>query len=334
MSTLHWAESAANEIVETFPERDIYVIAAGASPSGVVHFGNFRDVITADAVVRVLRTRGVSAELRFYWDDYDRFRKVPRGLSPSLEEFIGHPLARVPDLICGEHDSYARHFETRFGESLQKIGVSPIFIYQHQRYSEGGYVWAVRTALQNRQNIANIVGFHSEEVGEEYFPVKVYCEMCNKDTTRILSYDKQTENLSYACKCGHRDEFDIKEKMITKLPWKVDWATRWKNDNISFEPGGKDHASAGGSFSRSSAIAEQVFRFTPPVFLPYEFIGIRGLTGKMSGSAGLNWSFKKIFLNYYSTRKLLHREYSTGVCVASAAYKFLNILLESTFLEI
>jgi len=59
-------------------------------------------------------------------------------------------------------------------------------------------------------------------------------------------------------------------------------------EGVDFEPGGKDHASPGGSYDTSRVIAKKIFDFEAPIFQGYEFIGIKGATGKMSGSSGLN----------------------------------------------
>ena len=63
---------------------------------------------------------------------------------------------------------------------------------------------------------------------------------------------------------------------------------RWMYEGVDFEPGGKDHASPTGSYQTSRRISKLVYGYEAPVFQGYEFIGIKGLTGKMSGSSGLN----------------------------------------------
>ena len=63
---------------------------------------------------------------------------------------------------------------------------------------------------------------------------------------------------------------------------------RWLYEGVDFEPGGKDHASPGGSYQTSRVISEKIFGYPAPLFQGYEFIGIKGMTGKMSGSSGLN----------------------------------------------
>ena len=63
---------------------------------------------------------------------------------------------------------------------------------------------------------------------------------------------------------------------------------RWRYENVDFEPGGKDHAAPTGSYNNSKIISKEIFGHEAPLFQGYEFIGIKGMTGKMSSSSGLN----------------------------------------------
>ncbi len=74
---MHWSEEIAQRIIERNPEKEEYVCAAGISPSGSIHIGNFRDIATSYFVVRALRAKGKKARLLFSWDEFDRLRKVP-----------------------------------------------------------------------------------------------------------------------------------------------------------------------------------------------------------------------------------------------------------------
>jgi lysyl-tRNA synthetase class I len=55
----HWADIAARRVLAANPERRPIVVAAGITPSGVVHVGNFREVMTVDLVARALRDQGI-----------------------------------------------------------------------------------------------------------------------------------------------------------------------------------------------------------------------------------------------------------------------------------
>ena len=81
---MYWADKLAEEVVRRKPDKEEYVCAAGISPSGSVHIGNFRDIATSWFVCRALRKMGKKAKLLFSWDEYDRLRKVPKNVSDYL----------------------------------------------------------------------------------------------------------------------------------------------------------------------------------------------------------------------------------------------------------
>ena len=61
---LEWAEVIARQIVARRPDKEEYVCAAGISPSGSIHIGNFRDIATAYFVVQALRNKGFRRRFR------------------------------------------------------------------------------------------------------------------------------------------------------------------------------------------------------------------------------------------------------------------------------
>ena len=115
---MHWSEEIAQRIIERKPDKEEYVCAAGISPSGSIHIGNFRDVATSYFVVKALRKMGKKAKLLFSWDEFDRLRKVPvnvQAVAPEMEKCIGMPYVDVknpfPDSPC---KTYAEYFEQEF----------------------------------------------------------------------------------------------------------------------------------------------------------------------------------------------------------------------------
>lgn len=288
---MHWADEIAEDLIKHHPKREVFNCASGISPSGPVHVGNLRDIVTIWFVGKCLRDRGKRVHLFHSWDEYDRFRKVPKGIPESYSEFIGRPLTHIPDPL-GDYESYAARYEHQFEESLQELGIILEFRYQSKMYQSGLYREGIIEAVRARKIIYDILASYrtqggSEQEREKYFPITLYCEGCKKDTTDILSTDDSEMLISYSCSsCGHQGNVDLKQATNVKLPWKIDWAMRWRYEDVVFEPGGKDHATAGGSFEVSSEISKQVYHFKPPFFQPYEFIGLKGLTGKMSSSSG------------------------------------------------
>ena len=93
---MHWSEKLAREIIARRPDKEEYVCAAGISPSGSIHIGNFRDVATSYFVVLALRRLGKKARLLFSWDEYDRTRKVPANVAKFLLCLSSRPGGGTP----------------------------------------------------------------------------------------------------------------------------------------------------------------------------------------------------------------------------------------------
>ncbi|PID90108.1 MAG: lysine--tRNA ligase [Bacteroidetes bacterium] len=295
---LHWADRIADQIIKRNPDKEEYVCAAGISPSGSVHIGNFRDVATSLFVAKALRKRGRKARLLFSWDDFDRLRKVPKNVeqvTEGFEEHIGRPYVDLPNPFAGESDckTYAEYFEREFEESVKPFKLGLDFRYQGDMYRSGKYREGVLFALRKRGEIFDIIDRFRTQAAEEgererYYPVGIYCGECGRDTTKIKAFSDESMVAQYQCKCGHCADFDFKAESNCKLAWKVDWAMRWQYEGVDFEPGGKDHASPGGSYDVGKVIAKEIFGYDAPVFQGYGFVGIKGSAGKMSGSSGLN----------------------------------------------
>jgi lysyl-tRNA synthetase class 1 len=254
--------------------------------------GNLRDIVTIWFVGKALQEKGAAVRFIHSWDNFDRFRKVPVGVPENFAEFIGLPLSKVPDPFhcC---PSYAAHYQIEFGTALLEMGIKIEFLDQTKLYTSGLYCNAILEAVSSRQAIYDTLAkFRTQEESpedrENYYPITLYCEHCGKDTTKVIRLESSESQIAYHCAgCKHDGEQDLKTARNIKLPWKVDWAMRWRHEKVVFEPGGKDHATAGGSFEVSSEIAKNIFHYRPPIFQPYEFIGLKGLTGKMSGSSGV-----------------------------------------------
>ncbi len=293
---MHWSDEVAKKIIARRPDKDVYVCAAGISPSGSVHIGNFRDIATSLAVVKALERAGKKAKLLFSWDEFDRLRKVPKNVSAvrdDFEPYIGFPYADAPDPFDSGEKSYAAYFEHEFESSMEKFGIELDYRHQAEMYRSGAYRDNVLLCLKRRKEIFDILdSFRTQDAQEgerdAYFPVSIYCPCCKRDTTKILSISEDDTVAEYECACGHKGTFDFKTDFNCKLAWKVDWPMRWMYEGVDFEPGGKDHASPGGSYDNSRVIAEKIFGYDAPFFQGYEFIGIKGVAGKMSGSSGLN----------------------------------------------
>ncbi len=285
LDNLFWADQVAEQVIKEKGRKERYVCASAVSPSGTIHFGNFREVITSEIIRKALEDRGKKVRFIFTWDDYDRYRKTPANVPKSFDKYIGAPYCFIPDPFkC--HKSYAEHFEQIFEAELKRVNVMPEFIRQHERYRKCAYAEEIKFALNNREKIRKILDRHrTEPLEQDWYPVEVFCEKCRKDTTKVIDYDGRY-NLKYKCKCGFEGEADFRKKGIVKLLWRIDWPMKWVYEQVDFEPGGKEHSTPGGSITTGREIVEEVWNKKPPVYKKYEYIILKGVGGKMSGSLG------------------------------------------------
>ena len=290
--TKHWSRVVAEDLISKRGKAVVFTCASGITPSGSVHVGNLRDVLTVWFVGRQLQRLGVQVRLLHSWDDFDRFRKTPLGIPESYKEFIGRPVSKVPDPE-GKYPSFAARFAAEFEESVRDLGIDVTFISQTPMYESGVYGPALLEAIQKRRLIFDIINsFRTQPLPEaqreNYKPIEIYCRKCLQDGTSVEILDEGAGLVRYECpRCHTSEEVSVLTAGNVKLPWKADWPMRWRHEGVIFEPGGKDHATAGGSYLVASEISRRVFGFEPPVFQPYEFIGLRGLAGKMSSSTGI-----------------------------------------------
>ncbi|GAB7103556.1 lysine--tRNA ligase [Streptomyces phaeofaciens JCM 4814] len=322
--TTDWVSRFADEVIEESERRapgKPVVVASGLSPSGPIHLGNLREVMTPHLVADEIRRRGHEVRHLISWDDYDRYRKVPAGIAGvdgSWAEHIGKPLTSVPAPAGSPHPNWAEHFRSAMVESLAELGVEFDGISQTEQYTTGVYREQILHAMRHRGDIDAILdqyrtkkapakkqqqkpldeaeleaaegsGAAAEDDGSSgsagYFPYKPYCGNCAKDLTTVTSYDDDTTELTYTCTvCGFSETVRLNEFNRGKLVWKVDWPMRWAYEGVIFEPSGVDHSSPGSSFQVGGQIVG-IFGGTQPIGPMYAFVGISGMA-KMSSSRG------------------------------------------------
>ncbi|MFB8247921.1 lysine--tRNA ligase [Streptomyces sp. NPDC055952] len=324
--TTDWVSRFADEVIEESERRapgKPVVVASGLSPSGPIHLGNLREVMTPHLVADEIRRRGHQVRHLISWDDYDRYRKVPKGIAGVDEvawaEHIGKPLTSVPAPKGSAHPNWAEHFKAAMIESLAELGVEFDGISQTEQYTSGVYREQILHAMKHRGDIDAILdqyrtkkapakkqqgqkpvdeaeleaaegsGAAAEDDGSAgsagYFPYKPYCGNCEKDLTTVTSYEDDSTELTYACTaCGFSETVRLSEFNRGKLVWKVDWPMRWAYEGVVFEPSGVDHSSPGSSFQVGGQIVG-IFGGKQPIGPMYAFVGISGMA-KMSSSKG------------------------------------------------
>ncbi|MGC0411239.1 lysyl-tRNA synthetase class 1 [Streptomyces sp. SAI-195] len=325
--TTDWVSRFADEVIaeseRRAPGKQVVVVASGLSPSGPIHLGNLREVMTPHLVADEIRRRGYAVRHLISWDDYDRYRKVPAGVpgvDESWAEHIGKPLTSVPAPKGSPHPNWAEHFKAAMVASLDAMGVEFDGISQTAQYTSGVYREQILHAMRHRRDIDAILdqyrtkkapgkkpqksqkpvdeaeleaaegsGAAAEDDGSSgsagYFPYKPYCGNCEKDLTTVTAYDDDSTELTYACTaCGFSETVRLSEFNRGKLVWKVDWPMRWAYEGVVFEPSGVDHSSPGSSFQVGGQIVG-IFGGKQPIGPMYAFVGISGMA-KMSSSKG------------------------------------------------
>ncbi len=283
----HWADIYADKIIREKGEKECYTCASGITPSGTVHIGNFREIISVELVARALRDKGRNVRFIYSWDDYDVFRKVPKNMPKPelLETYLRMPITLVPDTL-ERADNFARGNEADVEKVLPKVGVNPKYLYQADRYRSNKYANGIKKALEKKEEIKAILNeYRTNPLGNDWWPISVFSSFTNKDTTTILDWDGEYK-ITYRDDSTNQEEtIDLRDTPNTKLPWRLDWPMRWSEESVDFEPAGKDHHSEGGSFDTSKKVVE-VFGGQAPVSFQYDFISIKGRGGKISSSSG------------------------------------------------
>ena len=286
MNLYHWADNVAEKVIREKGNKAKYTLASGITPSGTIHIGNFREIITVDIVAKAFLRRGKKIRFIYSWDDYDVFRKVPSNMpnQSMLKKHLRKTIVDVPDPF-DKKDSYARNNETIVEKDIVKVGIEPEFIYQAKMYRAGKYVEEIKKALEKTDKIKKELNEHRKKpLDKNWLPISIFCEKCSKDTIKKLEW-KGDYTIYYKCECNFEDEFNFKKKPLLKLKWRVDWPMRWYYEKVDFEPGGKDHSTSGGSFDTGKQICKEVWGFEAPSYIMYEWIGIKG-KGQFASSSG------------------------------------------------
>ena len=278
---MHWADVIAKDLA---PKADHHVLATGITPSGPIHIGNMREVLTTDAVYRSLIKLGADAEFIYIADDFDQLRKVYPFLPNSFHKHVGKPLSEIP-CPCGKHNSYADHYLLDFLHSLEELGIQPHVYRASEMYKSGVYKEAIQLALDNTDKIKSIIEKISKrQLPKNWIPFNIKCEKCGRiSSAKALLYEYPF--VEYSCDCGYEGKADVRIGGVGKLPWRLDWPARWKILGVTFEPFGKDHGAAGGTHDTGVAIAKELFSYKPPEYVMYEFILLKG-KGAMHSSKG------------------------------------------------
>lgn len=310
-----WLDRVAYRLVEREKRLgrslDLLLTESGVAASGIPHIGNLSDPARAYGVTLALRGLGYNSEMILFVDDMDGLRSIPQGLPSELEEHLLMPVSRIPDPY-GCHQSYAEHMVSMMTDPLDQIGIEYRLYHAHEVYGSGKLAGIAAEILSNAgrvgEAIKNLVGQTKFTEQLPYYPV---CESCGRIyTAKAVEFDKDTWRVRYVCSdieikkrlhrgCGYEGWSSLKDGN-GKLPWKVEFAARWKLLDIRFEAYGKDLID---SVKVNDWVSRNILNFEPPLHVKYEHF-IDASRKKFSKSVG-NVFTPQMWLKYAPPETLL-----------------------------
>lgn len=270
------------------------------TPSGRIHVGSLRGIIIHDLIYKALLNKGKKATFSYVIDDHDPMDSLPVYLDKETYlPQMGKPLNTVPSPEPG-YSSYAEYFAKQFISVFNSLGAKPKIIWASELYKTGKMDGEIRKVLDKAGVIRKI---YKELYGtgkpSDWYPFQVICPNCGKvGTTKVFDWDGKEVSfkclpklVEWAKGCGHQGKISPFGGN-GKIPWKVEWACKWKVVGITVEGAGKDHMGDGGSHDVAARVCERVINYPVPYPFGHEFFLIGGK--KMASSKGLGASAKEI----------------------------------------
>jgi lysyl-tRNA synthetase class 1 len=335
---MQWLRKIADDIERRNPDGEI-LIESGGSPSGTHHFGHLRELITSDAVLQELKTRGRAAKHIYFVDDLDGLRKIPVDIPQEFEKYLGKPLCDIP-APDGSDGSFASFFIQGLKDAAKSLGLELDFIHSHEKYRDGFFIPAIEKSLErinDGRKILETISGH--KLGEEWSPIQVNEDGYLKKRA-YLGIDTESKTLKYKDRDDEQRTISYAQGAV-KLDWRLDWPGRWWLLKVDAEPFGRDHATKGGSYDTGEALMKEVYGALAPLPIPYDFVNLAGDTKKMSASKGTGLSAEEIvkalppeiiryFMLRYSPLKRLYFDPENGVSRLIDEYAVLLSKTEKT----
>lgn len=296
MSETHGSAFWADEEAGLLPPDRPHVIRDSKTPSGAVPISALRGPIITDALYRTFKRRGLQVRYVFTIDDYDPMDSQSMRQQAGMAEHMGKPFCDIPSPDPAVASDFARYHATRFLATFEQLGIHPEEIHWvRDLYRSGAFDRQIDLVLRNASVVREIYArIANVQKDERWLPIGVICENCGRlGTTEATDYDGTT--VAYHCRpdfvewaegCGHRGRRSP-FKGGAKLYWNLQWCAMWDHFGVTYEEGGKDLLTAGGSRDRSDEIYRSVWKKEPPRGLMHEFINVGGK--KMSTSRPEEW---------------------------------------------
>jgi lysyl-tRNA synthetase class 1 len=288
----YWLDLAVTDIVARYPKGEI-VVSSGISPSASYHIGHFREIMTADALTWGLKQAGREAKHIHVVDNFDPLRKRYDFLPESFEQYVGWPIALVPDPFeaCrSEHKTYAEHFYREFEGHAKEMGIVPDEVVRsyEELYANGRMAGAIEAAVTKVETIKSIFSeLSNRELAADWLPLQLLGP--NKSFTELTykSIDTEAKTIAATDADGNTHKLDYTKGEV-KLNWRLDWPARWQVLGVMVEPfSAQEHGAAGSSYDTGVRFSSEIFGYEAPIpGVRYANIHMLGDTKKMSSSKG------------------------------------------------
>ncbi len=300
---MFWADKISDDIKAKLAAKisrgETLVVRDEKTASGRVHIGSMRGVAIHGLVADTLAAAGIPATFLYEINDFDPMDDVPPWLGDDWKQYLGLPLYAVPS-PDGTAANFAEYFAQEFIDVITKAGFTPTYYRASELYKSGRMNDCIRIALEHAADIRRIYkDVSGSQKDEKWLPIAMVCESCGKvGTTKATAFDG--ERVTYTCYAGAGGAEGCKHTGTSspfdgkaKLPWKPEWAAKWKVVGVDIEGAGKDHSTKGGARDVANHIAKEVFGIESPFDIPYEFFLDKD-SKKMSSSKGLGATSKDI----------------------------------------
>lgn len=259
-------------------------VSTGISPSGPIHVGNLREILTGDLIYKSLLKDGKQADFIYLADDIDPLRKVYPFLPETYSEHVGKPLRDIP--APEGNKKYSEYFLDPFIEAMKTLDVHPEIIHSGDLYRDGKFGDIILEYIEKKDTVKQILEkLSGRQMDTNWFPYNPKCQKCGRINSTTVTGHWDTK-VQYTCTCGYSGESDV-YKEEGKLPWRLEWPAKWKLLSVTIEPFGKDHGTQGGSYDTGKEISKAIFNRDAPLPLLFERILLKG-KGAMHSSTGVN----------------------------------------------
>lgn len=282
-----------DELLHSCPKQ--LIINDSKTPSGIAHVGSLRGVLIHDAILRAAQADGRDATFRYGCDDMDSLDEIPHGTGDFYRNYIGTPLCHTPSPPGFPAKNMAQAYFTEFATTFDTLGVNAELYYVSDIYASGQFDETIDIFLRHADAVRNI---YYRETGavrpDDWLPYQPICQQCGRIATTFAS-DYNGDTVTYECKTdlvpwvqGCQSKGRVSPTGTNgKLPWKLEWAAKWKLFPVTVEGAGKDHMGAHGSHQVTRALSEEILHHSVPHSFAYEFLTLDG--AKMSSSKGVGY---------------------------------------------